>query len=44
MKNFPIAKSLWESEISLPVYVNLTLSQVKEVVNAVVKAVQKIKK
>ena len=44
MKNFPIAKSLWECEISLPVYVNLRLSQVKEVVNAVVKAVQKIKK
>tara|TARA_B110000046_G_scaffold177641_1_gene204690 strand:- start:1954 stop:3165 length:1212 start_codon:yes stop_codon:yes gene_type:complete len=44
MKNFPIAKSLWECEISLPVYVNLTLNQVKEVVNAVIKAVHKIKK
>lgn len=43
MKNFPVAKSLWECEISLPVFFNLTLSQVKEVVNAVVRAVEKVK-
>ena len=43
MKNFPVAKSLWECEISLPVFFNLTLSQVKEVVNAVVIAVEKVK-
>lgn len=40
MNDFPIAKSLWESEISLPVYYSLTLSQVKEVVNAVIHAVE----
>ena len=44
IKNFPIAKSLWECEISLPVYFSLTLNQIKEVVDAVVKAVQEIKK
>ena len=40
MNDFPIAKSLWECEISLPVYYSLTLSQVKEVVNAVIHAVE----
>ncbi|EAR12274.1 aminotransferase [Polaribacter irgensii 23-P] len=44
MKDFPIANSLWECEISLPVYFSLTLNQVKEVVSAVVKAVEKVKK
>jgi dTDP-4-amino-4,6-dideoxygalactose transaminase len=44
INNFPVANSLWECEISLPVYFSLTSSQVKEVVNAVVNAVEKIKK
>ena len=43
VNDFPAAKSLWECEISLPVYYSLTLSQVNEVVQAVVNAVKKIK-
>ena len=41
--SFPEAKCLWECEISLPVYYTLTSDQVKEVVDAVVFAVEKIK-
>ena len=44
MNSFPIANNLWECEISLPVYFSLTSNQVKEVVNAVHSAVEKIKK
>jgi dTDP-4-amino-4,6-dideoxygalactose transaminase len=41
--NYPVAKSLWECEISLPVYFSLSTSQTKEVVNAVINAVEKVK-
>tara|TARA_R110001592_G_scaffold228395_4_gene484948 strand:+ start:5677 stop:6891 length:1215 start_codon:yes stop_codon:yes gene_type:complete len=44
INNYPEAKSMWECEISLPVYFSLTPDQVKEVVNVVVNAVEKIKK
>ena len=44
VNDYPKAKSLWECEISLPVYFSLTSSQVKEVVNALVNAVEKIMK
>lgn len=42
MDNYPIAKNIWEREISLPVYYNLTSSQVDDVINAVVKAVKSV--
>ena len=42
--DFPNANSLWECEISLPVYFSLTFNEVKEVVNAVINAVEMIKK
>lgn len=44
MVEYPEAKKMWESEISLPVYYSLTSEEVKEVINAVVFAVEKIKK
>lgn len=43
VNDYPVAKSLWECEISLPVYYDLTKSNVKEVVEAVVSSVAKIK-
>ena len=43
VNNFPIAKSLWECEISLPVYYNLTTEDVAKVVEAIVKSVIKVK-
>ena len=43
INHYPEAKKIWECEISLPVYFSLTSEQVKEVVNAVVNAVEKIK-
>lgn len=41
--NYPIAKNMWECEISLPVHFSLSNDDVNEVVNAVVNAVEKIK-
>jgi dTDP-4-amino-4,6-dideoxygalactose transaminase len=43
MNNFPMAKSLWECEISLPVYYDLNSDDVIKVVDAVVNSVTKIK-
>lgn len=43
VNDFPKAKSLWECEISLPVYFSLSSSQTKKVVNAVINAVEKVK-
>lgn len=39
--DFPIAKSLWENEISLPVYYDLTDKQIQTVIEVVIKSVQK---
>jgi dTDP-4-amino-4,6-dideoxygalactose transaminase len=44
INDYPIANNLWECEISLPVYFSLTAIQVREVVSAVIKAVEKVKK
>jgi dTDP-4-amino-4,6-dideoxygalactose transaminase len=44
INSFPLAKSLWECEISLPVYYDLSSENVIEVVNAVVNAVIKVKR
>jgi dTDP-4-amino-4,6-dideoxygalactose transaminase len=41
--NYPKAKSLWECEISLPVYYDLTTEDVIKVVDALVKSVIKVK-
>ena len=41
MSDFPVAWSKYENEITLPVYFNLSDSQVKTVINAVVSAVEK---
>ena len=40
--DYPVAKSLWESEISLPVYYTLTDENVQKVISAVTNAVQKV--
>lgn len=40
MKDYPIAKSLWQNEISLPVYFNLSIENVYAVIKAVVKSVE----
>lgn len=42
IKKYPIAKQTWECEISLPVYYDLSIEQVDSVIQAVVKAVEKI--
>ncbi len=39
---FPIAKLCWKSEISLPVYYDLSDKDVQKVINAVINAVEKI--
>ncbi len=39
LNQYPVSKKLWESEISLPVYAQLTESQVNEVINAVLSAI-----
>jgi dTDP-4-amino-4,6-dideoxygalactose transaminase len=44
IEDFPIAEKIWKSEISLPVYFDLSIEQVEEVVNVLVNAVVKIKK
>ncbi|WP_304235999.1 DegT/DnrJ/EryC1/StrS aminotransferase family protein, partial [Jiulongibacter sediminis] len=38
LNEYPVSKLLWESEISLPVYFDLTEVDMRKVVNAVVKA------
>lgn len=43
LDHYPAAKEIWENEITLPVYFNLTDDQVDEVIDAVVSAVTKIK-
>lgn len=43
LHDYPVAETIWEREISLPVYYSLSTDQVEEVVNAVVLAVEKIK-
>ena len=43
IENFPNAEKIWESEISLPVYYDLSMEQVEEVVNDLVNAVEKYK-
>ena len=43
VNTFPVAKSLWECEISLPVYYNLSNKNIIKVVDAVVKSVIKVK-
>ena len=40
MKNYPNAKSLWENEITLPVYYNLSIENVYAVIKAVVSSVE----
>lgn len=40
---FPVAKSLWECEISLPVYYDLSKENIRTVIDAIVKSVIKIK-
>ena len=43
INDYPVAKSLWECEISLPVYYDLTSENVEVVVDAVVSSVIKVK-
>ena len=43
IKHFPNAEKIWESEISLPVYYDLTMANVEEVVRVLVNAVEKYK-
>ncbi|MEZ7497306.1 DegT/DnrJ/EryC1/StrS aminotransferase family protein [Flavobacterium sp. Arc3] len=43
MNDFPIAKELWETEISLPVFHDLSEEQLERVIEVVVNAVNKIK-
>lgn len=40
---FPVAKSLWECEISLPVYYDLSKENIRTVIDAIVTSVIKIK-
>jgi len=40
MENYPNAKSLWESEITLPVYYDLSIENVYAVIRAVVSSVE----
>ncbi len=40
MENYPVAEQTWETEISLPVYYDLTMKQVEEVVGVLVNAVE----
>lgn len=42
VNNYPVAKDAWESEISLPVYYDLSEEQVKKVAEAVITSVEKI--
>ena len=40
MENYPTAKSLWENEISLPVYYDLSIKNIESIIAAVVNAVE----
>ncbi len=42
VEEYPTAKNIWETEISLPVYYDLSDEDVQKVVDAVVKAVEKV--
>lgn len=42
MKNYPVAEEMWEAEISLPVYFDLTMEQVETVIKSLVVSVNKI--
>lgn len=44
MSDYPIADAMWQSEISLPIYYELTFEQIEIIVNAVVTAVTNLKK
>ncbi|MDP8161693.1 DegT/DnrJ/EryC1/StrS aminotransferase family protein [Pasteurella skyensis] len=44
MEKYPVAKSIWETEISLPVYYDLSDADVQKVIDAVVKSVEKVTK
>ncbi len=44
VEKYPVAKSIWETEISLPVYYDLSDDDVQKVIDAVVKSVEKIVK
>ena len=43
MNDYPIAKEMWETEISLPVFYDLTEKQINKVLEVVVNSVNKIK-
>jgi dTDP-4-amino-4,6-dideoxygalactose transaminase len=42
MDDYPMAKELWETEISLPVFYDLTTVQIKRVIEVVVKSVEMV--
>lgn len=42
MDDYPMAKKLWETEISLPVFYDLTSAQIKRVIEVVVKSVEMV--
>jgi dTDP-4-amino-4,6-dideoxygalactose transaminase len=42
MDEYPVAKKLWETEISLPVFYELTEQEINRVIEVVVKSVNKI--
>ncbi|HCE55010.1 MAG TPA: capsular biosynthesis protein [Lutibacter sp.] len=42
MDDYPVAKKLWETEISLPVFYDITEEQVIKVIEVVVKSVNKV--
>ncbi len=44
IEQYPVAKSIWETEISLPVYYDLSDEDVQKVIDAVVKSVEKVLK
>lgn len=44
IKDYPMSKQLWETEISLPLYYSLTYEQVETVVNTLIKCYQAIVK
>ncbi len=44
VEQYPVAKSIWETEISLPVYYDLSDEDVQKVIDAVIKSVEKVVK
>jgi dTDP-4-amino-4,6-dideoxygalactose transaminase len=44
MDDYPVAKALWESEITLPVYYGLSDENIDTVIHAVVDAYQSVMK